>query len=61
MLGGGFLSGIGFTMALFIAGPGAGGSSPMTAKVGVLGASLLAAVIGMVVLVRVLPKPKESG
>ena len=31
-----------------------------TAKVGVLGASLLAAVLGMVVLVVVLPKPKDG-
>ena len=61
MVGGGFLSGIGFTMALFIAGLALEGPDHMTAKVGILGASLLAAVIGMLVLVRVLPKPKESG
>ncbi len=57
LLGGGFLSGIGFTMALFIAGLALNGPVLQTAKVGVLGASLIAAVIGVSVLVAVLPKP----
>ncbi len=57
LLGGGFLSGIGFTMALFIAGLALSGPALQTAKVGVLGASLIAAVIGVSVLVAVLPKP----
>jgi NhaA family Na+:H+ antiporter len=60
MLGGGFLSGIGFTMALFISGLALSGPVLQTAKVGVLGASLLAAVAGMIVLVAVLPKPKDG-
>jgi len=60
MAGGGFLSGIGFTMALFIAGLALDGPALQTAKVGVLGASLLAAVAGMVVLVIVLPQPKKG-
>jgi NhaA family Na+:H+ antiporter len=60
MLGGGFLSGIGFTMALFISGLALSGSVLQTAKVGVLGASLLAAVAGMAFLVAVLPKPEDG-
>jgi len=59
LTGGGFLSGIGFTMALFIAGLALDGAPLNAAKVGVLGASALAAVVGMVVLLRVLPKPAD--
>jgi NhaA family Na+:H+ antiporter len=50
MIGGGFLAGIGFTMALFIAGLALEGPSLDTAKVGILGASFVAAVIGMLML-----------
>jgi NhaA family Na+:H+ antiporter len=53
--GGGFLAGIGFTMALFIAGLALEGDVLDAAKVGVLGASALAATIGMLVLVWHLP------
>ncbi len=56
ILGGGLLAGIGFTMALFIAGLALHDSLLATAKVGVLGASLLAAVGGMVLLSVTLPK-----
>ena len=59
LVGGGFLSGIGFTMALFIAGLALDGPALNAAKVGVLGASALAAVIGMILLVAVLPKPAK--
>ncbi len=54
--GGGFLAGIGFTMALFIAGLALEGEILDAAKVGVLGASAVAAVIGMSILSYVLPK-----
>ncbi|UCC83502.1 MAG: Na+/H+ antiporter NhaA [Gemmatimonadota bacterium] len=54
--GGGFLAGIGFTMALFIAGLALEGEILDAAKVGVLGASVVAAVIGMSILSFVLPK-----
>ena len=56
ILGGGMLAGIGFTMALFIAGLALPDSLLATAKVGVLGASLVAAVAGMVLLSVTLPK-----
>ncbi len=56
ILGGGLLAGIGFTMALFIAGLALGDSLLATAKVGVLGASLVAAVVGLVLLSAILPK-----
>jgi NhaA family Na+:H+ antiporter len=56
LAGGGFLAGIGFTMALFIAGLALDGAALNAAKVGVLGASAVAAVVGMGVLVAVLPK-----
>jgi len=60
VLGGGLLSGIGFTMALFIAGLALGKDQLDTAKVGVLVASGLAAVAGMTVLVLAL-KPEPAG
>jgi NhaA family Na+:H+ antiporter len=57
MLGGGFLAGIGFTMALFIASLALGDDLLDTAKMGILVASAAAATVGMVMLVRVLPPP----
>ncbi|MFO7610402.1 MAG: Na+/H+ antiporter NhaA, partial [Candidatus Krumholzibacteriia bacterium] len=54
LAGGSFLAGIGFTMALFIAGLALDGATLDAAKVGVLGASALAAVLGMGLLVAVL-------
>ena len=61
LTGGGFLAGIGFTMALFIAGLALDGETAAAAKVGILGASAVAAVIGMIVLLKLLPKPAEAG
>jgi NhaA family Na+:H+ antiporter len=63
LFGAGLLGGIGFTMALFITAL-AFGEGPLAdaAKVGVLGASLLACVGGVLVLARVLPRsPAETG
>jgi NhaA family Na+:H+ antiporter len=54
--GGGFLAGIGFTMALFIAGLALTGETLDGAKVGILGASAIAAFIGMTTLNALLPK-----
>jgi NhaA family Na+:H+ antiporter len=56
LTGGGFLAGIGFTMALFIAGLALEGEILDAAKVGVLGASVVAAVIGMSIMSTLLPK-----
>ena len=57
---GGFLAGIGFTMALFIAGLALEGDVLETAKVGILAGSLLAGVIGFVMLRTLLPEPVEA-
>ncbi len=53
---GGFLAGIGFTMALFIAGLAFDGALLDAAKLGVLSASILSAVVGMTLLLRLLPR-----
>jgi len=54
--GGGFLAGIGFTMALFIAGLALKSPVLDPAKVGILAGSLLSAVVGMLLLLKFLPK-----
>jgi len=56
VFGGGILAGIGFTMAIFIAGLAMEGAQLSAAKVGVLAGSLASAVIGVAVLVVALPK-----
>lgn len=56
LLGGGFLAGIGFTMALFIAGLALEGATLDAAKIGILGASILAAALGMLLLMRNRPE-----
>jgi NhaA family Na+:H+ antiporter len=57
LTGGGFLAGIGFTMALFISGLALSGDVLPIAKVGVLGASALAAIIGVGLLLATTKKP----
>jgi NhaA family Na+:H+ antiporter len=61
IVGIGVLSGIGFTMALFIAnlafGPGA---ELDQAKVGVLSASVVAALAGLAFLARILPRARVA-
>jgi NhaA family Na+:H+ antiporter len=52
LLGGGFLAGIGFTMALFIANLAYGDASISNAKLSILMASVLSAIVGLVVLTR---------
>ena len=59
--GGGLLAGIGFTMALFIAGLALEGDALDIAKVGILEASVVAAILGVGLLVRVLPAPQSGG
>jgi NhaA family Na+:H+ antiporter len=61
VLGGGFLAGIGFTMAMFIASLALAGDLLDAAKVGILVGSLLSAVAGVVILILVLPKPAAEG
>ena len=60
VIGSGFLAGIGFTMALFIAGLALEGQALEIAKVGILEASLVAGICGMATLIWVLPKPEDS-
>ena len=59
LIGGSFLAGIGFTMALFIADLALTGSALDAAKIGILGASVLAGAIGIAILAR-LPLPAAS-
>jgi NhaA family Na+:H+ antiporter len=60
LVGGGFLAGIGFTMALFIAGLALPEELLDTAKMGILVASAVAAIVGMTLLVRLLPQPTRA-
>jgi NhaA family Na+:H+ antiporter len=60
IIAGGFLAGIGFTMALFIAGLALDPGVLNQAKVGILGASVLAAVFGMLILFKLLPRTGED-
>jgi len=58
--GGGFLAGIGFTMAIFIASLALEGALLDAAKVGILGGSALAGLSGVMLLILFLPKPSQS-
>jgi NhaA family Na+:H+ antiporter len=60
LTGGGALAGIGFTMALFIAGLALEGSELEAAKVGILGGSALCATAGMALLVGLLRGPASD-
>jgi NhaA family Na+:H+ antiporter len=60
LLGGGFLAGIGFTMAVFIASLALPSDLLDSAKVGILGASAVAALIGLFLLSRLLPSEAEE-
>jgi NhaA family Na+:H+ antiporter len=57
--GGGLLAGIGFTMALFIAGLALDGAALNAAKVGILAGSTVAAIAGVGFLIAVL-RPKDD-
>jgi NhaA family Na+:H+ antiporter len=57
MAGAGCLAGIGFTMALFIAGLALADPLLDTAKIGILAGSTVSAVLGMILLLLTLPKP----
>jgi NhaA family Na+:H+ antiporter len=59
ILGGGFLAGIGFTMALFISSLAMSGDLLDAAKVGVMVGSALSAICGVTLLIVSLPKPAD--
>jgi NhaA family Na+:H+ antiporter len=60
ILGASCLAGIGFTMSLFIAGLAFGDEALVAnAKVGILAASLISAVLGLAILSRGLPSARE--
>jgi NhaA family Na+:H+ antiporter len=59
MLGAGCLAGIGFTMAIFVAGLAVQGDLLDAAKVGILAGSVISAAVGVTILVLTLPKPKN--
>ncbi len=61
MTGAGFLAGIGFTMALFIAGLAISGPELDAAKVGILAGSAVAGTIGMILLALPSKAKKEDG
>jgi NhaA family Na+:H+ antiporter len=61
VMGGGILAGIGFTMAIFIAGLALEGALLNAAKVGILAGSLASAVLGGIVLAAALPKNRSTG
>jgi NhaA family Na+:H+ antiporter len=58
--GGGCLAGIGFTMALFIAGLALPGPELAAAKVGILSGSAVSALLGMALLLALLPRPARA-
>ncbi len=58
--GGGFLAGIGFTMALFIASLALEGGLLDQAKVGIIGGSVISAIIGMTLLIVTLPAASST-
>jgi NhaA family Na+:H+ antiporter len=57
LAGGGCLAGIGFTMALFIAGLALEGELLDAAKIGILGGSLVSVLLGALLLAVFLPRP----
>jgi NhaA family Na+:H+ antiporter len=61
VIGGGILAGIGFTMAIFIAGLALEDELLNAAKVGILAGSLASALLGGLVLVVCLPKNRPTG
>ena len=55
MIGGGFIAGIGFTVALFIANLALSNELLEAAKIGILSGSAVSAIVGCALLLWVLP------
>ena len=60
VIGGGFLAGIGFTMALFIAGLALNDAMLDAAKIGIIAGSLLSAIVGVAILLPATRKLAEK-
>lgn len=60
IIGGGFLAGIGFTMALFIAGLALEGTLLDASKVGILVGSVLSAIVGVILLRKLLAENQTT-
>ena len=60
LVGASVLGGIGFTMALFIAGLAVSGATLDAAKIGILTGSILSAAVGMILLIAVARPSKPA-
>ncbi len=58
LMGAGFLAGVGFTMSIFIGSAAFEGAQLESVKLAILAASILAAVIGSLILIKAAPSER---